>query len=448
MAGEAGRIIPKRIPSVLEEQILFWMDRCHDSHLQMVIYLEGQVDEVVLGRAVRLTLDAEPVLGCRFVTNLRTPYWERRDDLDAIRHVHLVRSTHPERSLREFFDGVCVDAGIGPQVIIWIVRSGSADTICIKVNHVAMDGRGVKEYGYLLASVYSKLKDDAGFRPETTPVDKRSLLQVSRNLSVFDKLKVVRRSFRDFAGYVLPITLSASCNINKEPSCKALSVRRLNMRTFQDIRKSGKYSGYTVNDIVVAAFIKSFYEIVNPDPNALRRLVTTCDLRRYIPDTASLPVCNLSGFVYLDIGKNRTMCYREILEMVRDQMRRRKADYIGLGNLPVSMLIFKLLPFTWAMRIHDKISDIMKRQTMTTGNVSLLFSNIGVIDLSRLRFHQVKAENAYITTPSAYPPVFAVSLSGCDTGLTIAAGFYENTISRGSVERLFDNVEREILGGN
>ena len=49
-----------------------------DQQLCMVIKLSGTLDENALAKAVRLTMDLEPVLGCRFVENGGNPFWERR----------------------------------------------------------------------------------------------------------------------------------------------------------------------------------------------------------------------------------------------------------------------------------------------------------------------------------------------------------------------------------
>ena len=47
-----------------------------DQQLCMIIKLSGMLDENVLAKAVRLTMDLEPVLGERFVENCVSPFWE------------------------------------------------------------------------------------------------------------------------------------------------------------------------------------------------------------------------------------------------------------------------------------------------------------------------------------------------------------------------------------
>ncbi|WP_160328949.1 hypothetical protein [Syntrophomonas wolfei] len=45
--------------------------------IQAVITFDQHLDTEVLKAAVMLSLDAEPVLGCRFVEDEKRPYWQR-----------------------------------------------------------------------------------------------------------------------------------------------------------------------------------------------------------------------------------------------------------------------------------------------------------------------------------------------------------------------------------
>lgn len=443
MAIKTDFVIPESFPAVLEDQILFWMDNIHDSQIYLTIRLKECIDEGILEKAVRLTLDAEPVLGCRFVNGFWRSRWKRLDNLDVVKLVHLVQTTNPADELLRLFERDWIDARTGPQVKVWIIRS-CEDILCIKASHVVMDAGGLKDYGYLLASVYQKLKNNPDFKPESSLKGNRGLSQISKHFKVLDKLKIIRRSVRDLASYTFPFVHANSNRMNQKPFNRKLAIRTFDKQMLQTVKEFGTNYLATVNDVMAATFIQAFYEIINPDPEALRRLVTTCDLRRYIPGKKAEALCNLSGFAYLNIGKNKKASFKEILKLVQDQMNQLKKDYIGLGGLPLSMLVFKFIPFPWALWVHDKISDFIKKQTMTTGNVSPLFTNTGVIDLNRLAFVHVEAGNAYITTTYSYPPVLAVCLSGCGNSLTLSAGFCENTIKSQMVECLFDHIEQNI----
>ena len=52
-------------------------------YVNTVVQFPGRLDAQRLRRATRLSVDAEPILGCRFVDSWYHPYWQRRNDLDS-----------------------------------------------------------------------------------------------------------------------------------------------------------------------------------------------------------------------------------------------------------------------------------------------------------------------------------------------------------------------------
>ena len=437
-------MIPKRFPVELEDKILFWMNNSQDSQLHLIINLNGLVDHSILQNAVRLAIDIEPVMGCRFVVRHCVPYWERLDNLDNIEHVYLVETNEPENELFRFLGDVWVETTLGPQIKVWVIRSDK-DIICIKVSHVAMDAAAIKDLAYLLASTYNVLIRNPSYTPETVLKKSRSFSQVSKYFSTLDKFKMVRRSVRDFVSYAIPFKLPNARKINKKPSHRCLIIKTFDSGMFNAVKEFGKRNNATVNDIMVALFIKSFNEIVNPDPKAIRRLVITCDLRRYIPSGKAEALCNLSGFVYINAGKNRMSSLKDLICAVRNQMNMLKNDCIGMGNIPVSMAVFKTMPFLWALWIHDKISDFIKKQTMSTGSVAPVFTNTGIIEHDRIVFNDVKPENAHINAIYSYPPVLSVSLNGFRDSLTLTSGFCSNTVDNTMVQLMFERIEQNIV---
>jgi NRPS condensation-like uncharacterized protein len=55
-----------------------------NGQLQIVLEFDAKLDFDCLKKAVRLSLDSEPILGCYFVENEHHPYWERLENVDKI----------------------------------------------------------------------------------------------------------------------------------------------------------------------------------------------------------------------------------------------------------------------------------------------------------------------------------------------------------------------------
>ena len=76
--------IPDRFPAPPLDWLEYVARNVADQQLHCVIVFDKHVDAERMSQAVLLTLDAEPVLGCRFVYDRHRPYWERRHDLDRL----------------------------------------------------------------------------------------------------------------------------------------------------------------------------------------------------------------------------------------------------------------------------------------------------------------------------------------------------------------------------
>jgi NRPS condensation-like uncharacterized protein len=325
----------------------------------------------------------------------------------------------------------------------WILRSRN-DTLVINFQHVASDGGGAKDYLSMLASIYRKLSHDPGFRPEPNLSGSRGLAQVIKNFGPGDYFRIMRRNFRDFYEFMFPLVRKAPPSLKKPPSCGVLMVRGIGPDLFKLLREYGRGRDATVNDMMVTAFLRAFFGPERPGEKSWPRMVGTVDLRRYIPGKKAGAVCNLSGFTYLSIGPRLGATFDETLSLVRDCLSAHKSDFIGMGPLPISALLFRTLPFSAALRVHDWLGNAQKKQASSSRDAALLFSNTGNFDPGAIEFGGVDASLAYVTTTIATPPVLAVVVAGFKERITITAGFCETTVSRSEVIRILDSMEGEI----
>jgi NRPS condensation-like uncharacterized protein len=133
--------------------------------IQTVLRLDGRLDFEKLTRAVRLSIDQEPVFGCHFVKG-NPPYWKKIDNLDEVEFCVLEETDNPDEAVQRFLEShLSMDKD--PKVKIKIIRSGEYDTLCIKLNHACCDGGGAKEYTHLLAHIYSCIdRENGSFIPQ------------------------------------------------------------------------------------------------------------------------------------------------------------------------------------------------------------------------------------------------------------------------------------------
>ena len=436
--------IPQRFPVVLEDRILYWMHKSHCANFGILAKFEGNLDIDRLNKAMHLCLDAEPILGCRFVNQSGRQYWERLPDLHAKKICTLVKDPRFLDDPAAFWNSIPdINVHQGPQASAWVLR-GDNDVLCLRVNHVVGDGAGVKELAALLADTYNRLKSDPNFIPKSNPQGKRGLKQVLNHLSMKDRIGIGRRAILDFYGFIKGRSPGVSPQLIDQPRDSTLLTRVIGPRTFAGLKAYGKARAVTINDIVAAAAIRAFYTEVNSDPRAFLRVVTTADLRRYIPGGKAGAICNLSGFSYINLGQGLPATYDGLLKAVSRTFKKLKQKHIGLGNLPVSSFVFGTMPFSLGLRAHDWMGDFLKKISTSNGNAGLLFTNAGKIEPEKFKFGKIPVSWAGVTATRSRPPVFTVCISGFQDNLLVSTGFSQNCLSRGLAGRFLDHLEQEL----
>ncbi|QTA92254.1 phthiocerol/phthiodiolone dimycocerosyl transferase family protein [Desulfonema magnum] len=430
---------PRRFASTMNDQGIFCGRVIGDMLIHCVVSFDNGIDENRMKKAVRLSLDAEPILGCRCVTGWWRMYWERRTDLDNIGLFRFAAAEDTEKEVIRFLTAPA-DPCEDPQIQLLLIRS-ERDTLCIKVNHVAADAGAVKAYAYLLASVYQKLGDNPGYTPEINLSGTRSMRQISSRFGFSDKFRMLRRGLRDLKNIFLP-RMNYSFSLTKgSVSDRTFLLRRIQSEQFRRLRDYGRQHGATINDLLLTAIYRAFFELIRPEPGIPLRLVTTADLRRYLPTKKAGAVCNLSGLVYLNMTRKSGSAFNDTLSEIRDRMNFIKKDFIGLGQPPLFVIPSKILPAAW----NQWLGNRMFRQSLSIGkNITHAFTNMGIIDTEQLVFGSVKVSDAFLTAPVVFSPFFLIGLSGFGESLTMSAGFCDTAVNKPVVEHLLSLIENEL----
>lgn len=437
--------IRRRFPVVIEDNILYWMRNSHDSEIRGVITLKGYVDKDKLSRTLRLCMDAEPILGCRFKKRLFRSYWKRMDDQDKAASCELVETSDYDNDIGPFLTSLPpLDLFAGPQVRIWILRS-TFDRIVFKMQHVVGDGGACAEFVRLLSEIYTKLSENPDYMP-TLSIGKgvRSLNQVGDNFSFRDKYGIISRGIKDIANFMMPVKYLFYPFGPCERSGLTLMTGTIEPRRFRAIKNYGQANKATVNDMMLALFLRAFYQTINTNPESLRRVVATVDLRRYTKTGRAGALCNLSGFNYLDIGKNIDEPFDRTLSRVRKHMTSFKGDYIGMGQFFISIPLFKLLPFPVSLWLHDVMGNMQKKQDRTEGRVAPLYTNVGNLGDDQILFGDLEVTDSFITTTVPWPPVLALCLTTFRERMTMTVGFCATCVIKEDARALLDHIQKQV----
>jgi len=380
--------------------------------------------------AVRLSLDAEPILGCSFQTDAFKSYWRRLHDLDAVSPFALVETDDPDRDVAVFHADEVGDTG--PQTAIRLFRSADRDVLAVKLSHVVADGQGVKAYAYLLADIYTRLGTDSSYVPEPNLASRPGGRDVWAQLPP-DQRRDAKKA-RSWAVPTWDVPFQASSGEGVMFRSTALQPQR-----FALLKSYGKERGATVNDMLLAAFFRACGRAFDPASSVPLSLMCTADLRRYLPDTDHLPISNISISGSLDLERVDGETFDDTLRRVREKMGAwAKACH---GARP-ALKAEKMSKFGY--QVTERLLEAAFKLSARTGKTFPWFTNIGVLEESKLSFDGRVPVAGSMYGPSAFGASIVPTVSTYRNTLTIRMGFCASDIDSAVIERVLRLVDEEL----
>jgi NRPS condensation-like uncharacterized protein len=426
--------IPATFPTVLGDRFLHALDEtgAAETAIRLELRFAGRLDLDRLTRAADLLLDAEPVLGCRYVRDERKPFWERvgADRRDVVR---VVADAGEYARCRV----APIDSYEHPQVRLFVWRAADGDRVLLAVAHIAADAGGVKHAVGRLAAIYQALATEPDHVPEPNVDGERDYTQVLRRLPRRALLRVARNYLRHARGMYAspPVHGFGFPDGPRHPIAYAL--RDLAADRVARIAAFGRARGATLNDLLVAAYFRAFADTTAWDGARPLRLQTTVDLRRwYLPGERAGGVCNLSSFEFPGLGRDLGATLAETVDRVHAITRRRKGDWFGLTDV-LGMRVFR---FSSYRRLRRSLIWVFAR-VRARGSLCPTFTNMGDLRPETVAFDEPPAA-ARLLVPVMFPPFFVCGASGYAGGITLSAGVPEFLAAR--VEAFFDAWTREL----
>lgn len=249
----------------------------YDRMVHCVQYYDGLIDPDVLKRVIVFTTEKVPVLHSSFKSNVIDPYWEVEDykvgDILTVRE-----STDLEADINAFIcQSIPVESNV--QYKMALFNKDGRSVLCMIVNHMCMDGGDFKYFMKKLAENYNKLLD--GERDLDIKTGSRSYDQVYSKLTPEEE-EVARGLYKNISQvkdeHYFPLTPSSPSDVTR--ICR----RKVGTKLFADFRKIGKALGVTVNDLMLAFYVRSLYEIGMFRDDERLTIPCMVDLRRHIVD--------------------------------------------------------------------------------------------------------------------------------------------------------------------
>ncbi|MEW9700972.1 condensation domain-containing protein [Paenibacillus sp. SI8] len=403
-----------------------------DFQIQLMLQIDGRLDADRLHRAIRLSADAEPILGCRFVEDAQHPYWERRQDLDRLPWLTIRELPVAEfdTALHEWFSAP-IHMQNDPMVKVCLLRTETNDAIGIKMNHTCCDGAGLKQYMELLARIYTELELNAAYVPEPNVRGKRDQSQLFLDAGIMD----YRQAWDQNQAEIQP-SRAFPYNAAEASISRKQCIRRLSKELTQIVFDQAAKWEATVNDVILASYYRALHAILAPEQGEPITLTMTADLRKYLAEHSPTALCNLSGSLILSLRAEVVQPFSDLVKEIAAITREyKKTNQLGLHT--ASMFEFLAgMGFNEAKQLILNLAEGSRQQ----GTFSSTLSNFGKINAEASPFGCLTVSDAYMVSPAMHAPGFMLGASSCKDVLTLTVSYFEPTTDASLVEKFMDLV--------
>lgn len=418
-----------RVKAEIFDQIQYFFEenKCNDHQLHCVINLDNHIDKHFIKRAVLMSLDLVPVLSCRYVENTHGPFWLKIDKSQYEDAITFIQCSNADEILKKVIVSKASTVS-GPQVKAFVISSYK-DILCIIMNHMVCDAAGFKEYIYLLSDLYSKLMTNPNYAPENIMLGSRSLTQVTQNLIFTDKLKAITSPYKPRKQKNLIFPLSRENKI--QPYILTYKIPRNRYYSIMDMSKKYKV---TINDIILAAYYRALYRMLNIKEDKYMEIPLMIDMRRYLKDRKAKNICNLTSIIPSSIKFNSKDTFIDTLMKVNDEMNLQKSSLPGIGDFQKLSMAFKTFKYY-------KIKKLMKALSVFP---PITLTNIGIIDSKKIKFKGSIINNIFMNGSIKYPPYFQLALSTFNETIAFSINLYGSGRDIEKVDCFFKVLDEEL----
>ncbi|MGG0537712.1 hypothetical protein [Priestia aryabhattai] len=402
-----------------------------DTQLKVVLELEGKIDKDIMARAVRLSIDAEPVLGCEFVETEQDPFWKRFKNIDEMNWCLFEECKDKELALDRFFASTLFPHT--RQLQTKIIRTEENDILCLTINHSCSDVAGVKEYLHILSNIYREICRNDEYLPIANKYTDRGMDRVFQSLGISD----LRKAWSSKQEASKPTWVFPYCKANKETLKVALC--KVSKDQFEKIILYCRKREVTINDFMMTVFYRTLFNFLKPETTEPLEVTITADLRRYLPDNSARTICNMSGKVNTKLSKVEEEAFSSTLKRISQIMKEIKNNNPGI-NSAIAMELLRNMGYKNVLSFFENTSKLLSK----TGKSSPLFTNMGVVSKYPFKFGDTMVKNAYIVSPAGYPPNFTFGFSSYNNTLTMTVNYFEPTTCSKDVQNFFDLMTVEL----
>lgn len=409
------------------------------SYPHIVVTFLGRLERERMARAVRLLVEAEPILGCRFEMTPRGAVWRGRADLDAVQWFEVAVAPDYDAAMSEMFR---TESEQGDRnFVVRLMSLPDRDVIVMTFNHSVADGQGMVECLYQLAAIYNALADAPSYRHEINRAS-RDGFEWLAGLTLADKVRALLRDvggLRDARKRFVGISTRHDFKSWRDlpRSSAAAAEHRVGPLELSQIARLARQHGATRYAVLISGFARAFVDFVQPVAPGPVRIMTPSNLRRFTPTKARPAIRNMVVFASVSFDPARHSDFATTLRNATQGLDRLKRGTNGAPN-PVAVATLKHLSYRTKRRLVEKaIEGNMRKPVPPT------FSHLGRVEEERVRFDTLLPDAIMCHAACLPMPTMIVTITEY-RGLTLATGFQSYDVSQTRMQAFLGDITAQI----
>ena len=418
----------KIIKAEMWDKMQYLFRNYYDRMVHAVLHFDNLIDPEILKNVIVIMAEKAPVLHSSFHENPVNPYWSvEKYTVDDI--LTVADSDDPYKDSYDFLcQSIPVTSNV--QFKILLLNKDGRSTLAMIVNHMCFDGGDFKYFLKKLAKNYNAML--SGENPTDLKSGTRSAEQVYTKLNASDK-KIAKGLYKNISDvkdkHVFPLTPAS------DDDRTMINIRKIERPVFTEMKNTGKRLGVTVNDVMLATYVRALYEIIGMRDDETLSIPCMVDLRRHIEGGENAGgLANHTGFMLCTVHEKGETINDTLINVMRSTKSSKRDKFMGLYSLPLLKLAYTILPFS--------ISEFAIK--IGYNNPLIGMSNIGLLSEELLTFGNAKPVDGFMTGAVKYKPFMQLAMTTLNDELTMTIAIKGNEADKEKVEVFFDLIERNI----
>ena len=210
--------------------------------------------------------------------------------------------------------------------------------------------------------------------------------------------------------------------------------KKFSEETLAKLKAKGKEMGATVNEMLLAAYFYSVYELANFPASDQVMISSAIDLRRHMDTVEGTGFTNHTAWMQCSIPERGRDIFETVQYVVRSSNRFKKDKFMGLYGLPLLNFGYSILP-------HAASEEIVK---IGYSNPYMAMSNIGILKGNELALVDKEPTDAFMSGAVKYKPFVLLTATTYKNVITLSMCVRGNDKDKKIVSNFFNLMEKNI----